>query len=209
MNKITKQNTMTVRDVADVFDKNKKGMTAREIANAIGVDYSTVTRTVQKLGIATLQYRLVSNNKTAVYNEPQITAIKQSIQHSARSDLKSVNNLSNITTEVERLQKIQEAWNILQDMTNEYKQRAELAEKEKAQLQIQFDENKEWRTIKWMEKQTGEHYNWRELKRASDKLGLNVKKVFDQNYGEVNAYHIDAWQMAYGDAITDNFDEEE
>ena len=34
-----------------------------------------------------------------------------------------------------------------------------------------------------------------------EKLEKDVKKVFDQNYGEVNAYHISVWESLYFDAL--------
>ena len=39
------------------------------------------------------------------------------------------------------------------------------------------------------------------LKKESEKLGKETKKVFDQNYGEVNAYHISVWESLYFDSI--------
>ena len=40
-------------------------------------------------------------------------------------------------------------------------------------------------------------YDWRKLKVASEKTGREVKKVFDANFGVINAYHEDAWEEAY------------
>ena len=34
-----------------------------------------------------------------------------------------------------------------------------------------------------------EDYDWRKMKVASEKTGREVKKVFDANFGAVNAYH--------------------
>ena len=39
-------------------------------------------------------------------------------------------------------------------------------------------------------------YDWRKLKVASEKTGHEVKKVFDANFGAVNAYHEDAWKRS-------------
>ena len=38
--------------------------------------------------------------------------------------------------------------------------------------------------------------NWK-LKAASLETGHEVKKVFDANFGTVNAYHEDAWKEVY------------
>ena len=42
-----------------------------------------------------------------------------------------------------------------------------------------------------------ESVDWRKLKQVSTDLGIGVKKIFDANYGEVNTYHIKAWEIAY------------
>jgi hypothetical protein len=65
---------------------------------------------------------------------------------------------------------------------------------------VQLDESREWYTIKRMARLTGRNwrsFNWRKLKNTSDYLGYLVRKIFDANYGEVNAYHIDVWRQEY------------
>lgn len=65
-------------------------------------------------------------------------------------------------------------------------------------LEIELDRSKEWYSIKRVAKLLGYgKYDWRKLKQASKDLGYNVERVFDKNYGTVNAYHIDAWNVAY------------
>lgn len=84
-----------------------------------------------------------------------------------------------------------------------------IAEKEKqkliesnTELEIKLDEAKEWYSIKRMEKLNfPRKFNWRELKRESQRLRKPIKKVFDQNYGEVNAYHSSVWESLYFDTL--------
>ena len=84
-----------------------------------------------------------------------------------------------------------------------------IAEKEKqkliennTELEIKLDEAKEWYSIKRMEKLNfPRKFNWRELKRESHRLKKPIKKVFDQNYGEVNAYHSSVWESLYFDTL--------
>lgn len=64
-------------------------------------------------------------------------------------------------------------------------------------LEIQLDESAEYATIKRMQILYGGTYSWRPLKDCSEAAGLDVKKVFDANYGEVNAYHREAWIAVY------------
>ena len=44
-------------------------------------------------------------------------------------------------------------------------------------------------------------FDWRIVKKESEKLGKEIKRVFDQNYGEVNAYHISVWENLYYDTL--------
>lgn len=42
-----------------------------------------------------------------------------------------------------------------------------------------------------------EKISWRKLKRASEELGCDIKKIIDPNDREVNLYHVKAWEAAY------------
>lgn len=78
-------------------------------------------------------------------------------------------------------------------------------EKEKIQLQLekkteQLDEAKDWFSIKRWAKENGINWrkvSWRALKAISAEHGLEVKKIFDENYGEVNLYHRKAFAILY------------
>lgn len=63
-----------------------------------------------------------------------------------------------------------------------------------------MDYSKEWYSIKRVAKLNGiswKSISWRKLKQASADSGLGIKKIFDANYGEVNTYHVKAWEAAY------------
>lgn len=82
----------------------------------------------------------------------------------------------------------------------------QLAEKKVDALQIALSESKEWYSVIRMNKLNGrrerdEYFDWKPLKKASASLGYEVKKVFDQNYGKINAYHRDVWEEVYGTEI--------
>lgn len=65
-------------------------------------------------------------------------------------------------------------------------------------LEIELDKSKEWITVKRAEMLChGQKFNWRELKSTSIEMGYEIKKVFDENYGKINAYHRDVWQETY------------
>lgn len=73
---------------------------------------------------------------------------------------------------------------------------------DKTELEVRLDEAKEWYSIKRMEKLNfPRKFDWRELKRESHRLRKPIKKVFDQNYGEVNAYHLSVWESLYFDTL--------
>lgn len=71
---------------------------------------------------------------------------------------------------------------------------------EKERLQAELDYSKEWYSIKRVAKLNDiswKSISWRKLKKASADIGIGVKKIFDANYGEVNTYHVKAWEAAY------------
>ena len=81
-------------------------------------------------------------------------------------------------------------------LLTEYKQEKQ----EKERLQAELDYSKEWYSIKRVAKLNDiswKSISWRKLKRASADIGIGVKKIFDANYGEVNTYHVRAWEVAY------------
>lgn len=74
------------------------------------------------------------------------------------------------------------------------------AELKEANIQLQKD--KQWWSIKRVAVITNtswKDYSWKKLKEASIKTGHDVKKVFDANFSQVNAYHEDAWKEVYPD----------
>lgn len=72
-----------------------------------------------------------------------------------------------------------------------------------AALQIELDESKDWFSIKRVAAMNHKHwkkYNWSKLKKCSQAMGLGPRKIFDANYGEVNVYHKDVWEVVYPEA---------
>lgn len=71
-----------------------------------------------------------------------------------------------------------------------------------AELQAQLDTSKDWYSIKRVAALNNvpwKTFKWRKLKEAGERMGYAVKKIFDANYGEVNAYHKDVWEAVYPD----------
>lgn len=79
-------------------------------------------------------------------------------------------------------------------------ERRQIAEQQNERLQQELDYSKDWYSIKRVAAMNGvdwKTFNWRKLKEKSIELGYGVKKIFDANYGEVNTYHRDAWEVTY------------
>ncbi len=69
-------------------------------------------------------------------------------------------------------------------------------------LVITLDEAEHWSSIKKQEKINLVKYKWQSLKRYSIQEGYEIKKVFDQNYGEVNSYCAEVWMAVHQLDIT-------
>ena len=83
-----------------------------------------------------------------------------------------------------------------------YEEELSRIKQEKEALKIKLDESKDWYSVKRMEKLNPEKkFDWRILKKESEKLGKEIKKVFDANYGEVNSYHFSVWESLYFDSL--------
>ena len=67
-------------------------------------------------------------------------------------------------------------------------------------LEAELDRSKEWYSIKRVAHLNGrshKDFDWRKLKKASERMGYGVRKIFDANYGEVNIYHMKVWESVY------------
>lgn len=91
------------------------------------------------------------------------------------------------------------------ELLTNYQKEQEVRKKTEKQLEektIQLDASSKWFTVKRIAKLNNKNWkyfnNWRVLKNTSGILGYEIKKVFDANYGEVNAYHIDVWKHEFG-----------
>lgn len=64
----------------------------------------------------------------------------------------------------------------------------------------QLDESKEWYTIKRYAKLNNLNWrkiNWRALKAIACEHGYEIRKIFDANYGQVNIYHRDVFEIYF------------
>lgn len=76
--------------------------------------------------------------------------------------------------------------------------KASAATRKVERLSIELDESRKWASVKRMEMAYhGQKFDWRILKEAAAEMGIAPRKIFDANYGTVNAYHADVWTEAY------------
>lgn len=76
-------------------------------------------------------------------------------------------------------------------------ERLETIETERTHLKITLDLAHDWSSIKRMDMRDKMAYDTYKLRAFSRANGYEIKRVFDQNYGEVNSYHRDVWLAVY------------
>ena len=75
---------------------------------------------------------------------------------------------------------------------------ASAATRKVERLAIELDESRKWASVKRMEMAYhGQKFDWRILKEVAAEMGIAPRKIFDANYGTVNAYHADVWAESY------------
>ena len=101
-------------------------MTTKEVAEALGVDISTVQKAAKRLSETSDVLPKLRQGQTARYTEAQATLIKKEIQkhHNLQS-----RQIDTVSTEVEENETIANALLILQRRSEEYRLRAERAER--------------------------------------------------------------------------------
>ena len=105
----------------------EKTMTTKELAENLGVSVDTITRAANKiLEPSAVLRRVIHGGESRVYTEKQTTEIMQEIQKHHNLVSRKIDSVS---TELEENQTIVNAMMILQRRNEEYKARAEIAEK--------------------------------------------------------------------------------
>ncbi len=174
-------------------------MTTKDVSQVLNVSDRWVRNTIKKL----------RNNNSAVFkdteynsqggfllNEAQVTAIKLELQNHSK-----VNHLTP-KTYLEKQLLIKQAMRIQDELIEELQHKNDLLTQERDILQIELDESKEWYSIKRMQKLNPDvEFKYSTLKKESVRLGYEIKKVFDANYGNVNAYHKAVYESLFFDTL--------
>ena len=177
---------------------NEKVMTVKEIADSLSVSTDTIKNCIRRILPKKMQ-----NGKTTFLNEKEVSMISKELKGNNKVTeqltYETASQVKNSYTDEEIILNAQLAFKALDNLR--LKKIAEL-EQQKEILQIELDQSKEYITIKRMEKlNPNEHFNWRVLKKESERLKKPSKNVFDANYGNVKAYHVSVWESLYFDSI--------
>ena len=158
-----------------------------------------------------LPNKKIINGKPTYWNEAEVTVLVDFVKaNSHRTDTTFTKLVKVTETSLTPALKIKKAMELMQEGYEEEMARLK-AEKnrviqERDNLKIELDTSKDWFTIKRMQKLNPDvEFKYSALKKESVRLGYEVKKVFDANYGEVNSYHKAVFESLYFDTL--NFGE--
>lgn len=183
---------MTTKDVADTLHTSPKVILTNARKCLPNKKIVNGKPTIWTESESTLLLDYMKNNKQSLYN----SQAKQSFTAGLRS----------ASTALTPALKIKKAMDLMQEGYEEellrIEHEKEILKIQNKELQIQLDEDKDWYSIKRMERiNPGKHFSYTLLKSESMKMNKNIKKVFDANYGTVNAYHVSVWESLYFDNL--------
>lgn len=181
-----------------IIVKSEKLMNVSAIAESLGVSKDTIKNAIRRVFPQKMQH-----GKTTLLNEAEVTLILEEIKKNqsvmSHSTDEVISSVANAETSLTPALMIKQAMELAE---KGYQLELARIKAEKENLQIQLDESKEWYSIKRMQKlNPDEDFSYTLLKKESRKLDIPIKKVFDSNYGEVNAYHREVWESLYSDTI--------
>ena len=162
----------------------QKTMTTKELADTLHVDRRTINKKLKMVRSCKGDASQIKVGVPSHITEVEAVEIKKSL---GIHNLERSFQVQKVVSTLERQQTIALAYKYLTEDISVLKQQNE-------QLKIQLDESKQYMTVKRMEAiNPGMHFNWRQLKAESERIGKPSKDVFDANYGTVKAYHVDVW----------------
>lgn len=139
---------------------SEKFMTVRELAGVLGVSERTIRDTAKNKGVEGSFHTFGTaggNQSVKVFNEEEVTTIKQEIEKHHNLSNRQVDS---VTTQLEVMQKIQEGYELTVQLMNEYKSRAEKAERKIEEIQPDADS---WNTYAGNHKQREVEKSFREV----------------------------------------------
>lgn len=186
-------------------------MSSREIAELTGKRHDHVCRDIvnlemnyENMSLPKVGERQYQNERGRWYTEYMLTKIQCFDLMTGYS--------AELRIKVNRRWEELEKKNILPDFSNpaeaarawatEYEKKITAEQKAKT-LQIELDQEKSWYSVKRI-KALGllpdmkVHNIWRPLKKWCIENNVQIRSIFDANYGDVKTYHADAWKAVYG-----------
>ena len=184
--------------------KAPSSMTSQEIADLVESRHDSVKRAIERLanqGVITFPPAV---EKSSTGGRPSTEFVFEGEQ-GKRDSIIVVAQLSPVFTArlVDRWQELEGSKRPMTGLEFarlqvQLYEEIERKERESETLRITLDESKQWSSVKRMEAKLCRRFDWKPLKDWSDENEIDIQKVFDQNYGTVNAYRADAWRAVYG-----------
>jgi len=109
--------------------------------------------------------------------------------------------ITSLRNDVAKVKALEEENRYMKCRIAELEERAERLDIELEGVNVELGDARSWASVKRIEADPrwfGTKFKWKPLKQYCMDKGLEIRKTFDQNYGEVNAYPAGAWKEVYG-----------
>lgn len=180
-----------------------ENMTTKELADFLKTSPKVILENAKKC----LPNKKIENGKPTYWNKAEVTVLLDCLKNNPQTNSSDLYLQSKgYETDLTPALMIKQAMELAQKGYELELKRIEAEKnrilKQRDNLLIELDEAKDWFSIKRMQKlNPNVVFKYSVLKKESKKLGYDVKKVFDANYGEVNAYHKDVYESLYFDTL--------
>ncbi len=185
----------------------KETMTSREIAELTGKQHSNVCRDIKSLNKSydklgelkvELSYYLTEQNKKVIeYQLNKSQSLDLALGYSQELRIKLRKKWEELELNIKPQSKLE--WI---ELALEQEKKVLQLEESNEVLQIELDEHQAWYSVKRVIIMG--HFNhkdasklWRPLKQWHIENDMQIKGIFDANYGEVKTYHKNAWKAVH------------
>jgi uncharacterized protein YqfB (UPF0267 family) len=204
-------------EILKLKEKDNDKITIKELAEVFKCSEELI-----KTRIREIYPNLMVNGKTTYLTKEQVIKIKIELEKSSNSI--TYQNFLQVKVTGENTAKIIEQTKEFVFQLGEYLKAMELENKEKQQEINQLTENnlqlaeelhyaeeeagikvnyQSFRNIAILNNCSEKEFNWRKLKEMSKRLNLEIIKISDPRFGQINLYHKAAWKACYPDIKID------
>jgi hypothetical protein len=149
--------------------------------------------------VAPAQVKIIENGKPTLWTKAEVSLLLEKLKANTNNQYNLQSQIAGIETSLTPVLQLK----MLQDQMNRiYDAELTRVKADNTRLQIKADEHDTYLTVKRVARLNGISWNsldWRRVMRSSQALELEWQKADDLNYGQCNAYHLDAWRDAYPD----------